>query len=77
VDSDEFPQISDGGTVELEYPGSLDEKLDDDARTVNLEAGKYAEGVCRNCTDQTFVKLVAGSLLCRMCAERYPQGLPF
>jgi hypothetical protein len=60
-----------------DYIGTLDEKLEAEVQEIILEDGGLVEGLCHNCADRTYVKLVAGILMCRTCAERYPDGPPF
>ena len=66
------------------YSGSLAEKIDAEARDMDeerrvdaLEEQGFKEGICKNCVDRTFVKVIKGVEMCRTCAERYPEGMPF
>jgi len=69
---------------EDEYIGSKEEEMDAEGAIVTNElqidtliAAGFTEGICHNCADRTYVKLHHGLLACRMCAERYPLGMPF
>ncbi|TFD15503.1 hypothetical protein E3T26_06895 [Cryobacterium sp. TMT1-21] len=42
-----------------------------------LVSDGYSKGTCKNCLDTTYVKSIKGINLCRMCAKRYPAGMPF
>ena len=51
--------------------------MEAEAKQDALTTAGFSEGVCKNCLDSTYVKLINGINLCRMCAERYPLGMPF
>lgn len=58
------------------YIGSKEEEMDAEGAIVDAE-NRRDSTLCANCLDRQWTKVINGYHLCLVCAERYPQGLPF